>query len=309
MLRFLLTLLLLPLLSGCSTTSAAGPEKRIAITFDDAPLQDGPLFTGTERARRLIAALKASKVPQAAIFVTTGNIRRPENRARIRAYEQAGHVLANHSHTHPWLREVEPAAYLADIDRAQTELKRFNRVRPWFRYPYLNESPDVASRDAVRAGLAKRGLMNGYVTIDTWDWAIVNLMQQAKALRREMDMDALRDLYLEVMLSAVDTYDRLGTETLGRSPGHVLLAHENDLQALFIGDLLGELRTRGWTIVTPDEAFADPIAREVPDTLHNGNGRVAALAAVKGVDGARLRDRYHDEKLLKSLFQERVVRR
>jgi peptidoglycan/xylan/chitin deacetylase (PgdA/CDA1 family) len=295
-------------LTACSTVAAEEPAKRIAITFDDAPLPDGPLFTGTERARRLIAALKAADVPQAAIFVTTGNMKDAAGEARIRSYAAAGHVLANHSHSHFWLKDVGPAAYLADVDMARKHLARFENVRPWFRYPYLNESPNIESRDAVRAGLAQRGLMNGYVTVDTWDWALVDLMRQAKTTGREMDMDALRDLYLEVMLHAVDNYDGLAREALGRSPAHVLLAHENDLQALFIGDLVKALRERGWTIVTPDEAFSDPIAREVPDTLHNGNGRVAALAAVRGFAPARLRDVYHDEKLLKEMFERRVIR-
>ena len=307
----LLSLLLAALVSltaACSTVAAEQPSKRIAITFDDAPLPDGPLFTGAERAQRLIAALRAAEVPQAAIFVTTGNMKDAAGEARIHAYAAAGHLLANHSHSHFRLREVGPARYLADIDTARQHLARFENVRPWFRYPYLNESPDIASRDAVRAGLAERKLMNGYVTVDTWDWAIVDLMRQAKTAGHEMDMNALRDLYLELMLHAVDTYDGLAREALGRSPAHVLLAHENDLQALFVGDLVKALRERGWTIVTPDEAFADPIAREVPDTLHNGNGRVAALAAVRGFATGRLRDLYHDEKLLKQLFEQRVIR-
>ncbi len=305
--RLLLALLLMPV-AACSTVHAEEPQKQIAITFDDAPLPDGPLFSGAERARRLIAGLKAANVAQAAIFVTTGHIKRPEDEAGIRAYAAAGHVLANHSRSHPWLREVGPAAYLADIDTARAHLARFPNVRPWFRYPFLNESPNVASRDAVRAGLAARGLQNGYVTVDVWDWAIVSLVAEAKRSGKEIDMKALGDLYLEVMLSAVDTYDALARETLGRSPAHVLLAHENDLQALFIDDLVRALRKRGWKIISPDEAFTDPIASEVPDTLHNGNGRVAALAAVKGMDPSRLRDRYHDEKLLRSLFEQRVSR-
>lgn len=305
--RLLLALLLL-LPAACSTVHAEQPQKQIAITFDDAPLPDGPLFSGTERAKRLIAALKAADVDQAAIFVTTGNIKGPADEARIRDYAAAGHVLANHSHSHPWLKEVGPAAYLADIDTARGHLARFPNVRPWFRYPYLNESPTAVSRDAVRAGLAARGLQNGYVTVDAWDWALVNLVAEAKRSGKEIDMNALRDLYLEVMLSAVDTYHDLALETLGRSPAHVLLAHENDLQALFIDDLVRVLRKRGWKIISPDQAFTDPIARELPDTLHNGNGRVAALAAVNGMDPSRLRNRYHDQKLLQALFEQRVIR-
>jgi hypothetical protein len=181
-------------------------------------------------------------------------------------------------------------------------------LRPWFRFPYLNEGGDEAARDAVRAGLAARGLANGYVTVDTWDWALVDLVRKAQAAGREIDMDALRDLYLEMMLSGVATYDAVAMEHLGRSPAHVLLAHENDLAALFIDDLVAALRQKGWTIISADEAYRDPLAAITPDTMHLRNGRVAAIAATRGVPAEGLADRFHDEKLLKLLFDQRVMR-
>ncbi|HUG45370.1 MAG TPA: polysaccharide deacetylase family protein [Sphingomicrobium sp.] len=296
------------LVAGCATTASGQSDKRIALTYDDAPLPDGPLLSGKERTEMLIHALAAAKV-QAAFFVTTKNLASDDGEERIKAYAAAGHSLANHSHSHFWLRDVGPSAYLADIDVARGHLGRFANVRPWFRYPYLNESPDRESRDLVRRGLSKRGLRNGYVTVDTWDWALVDLVGQAKEQGRPIDMDALRDLYLEVELSAVETYDRIARDALGRSPAHVLLLHENDLAALFAPDLIAALRRRGWTIVSPDQAFADPIGKVEPDTLHTGRGRVAALAALRGGDPARLFDLYQDEELLERLFEERVIRR
>ncbi len=302
-------LLVLALAFAGATARADAPRKRIALTFDDAPISGGPLFDGPERTRRLIAALKGAGVRRAVFLVTTGHLRSRDDEARIRAYAAAGHLLGNHSQDHRRLSRIGADAYLADVDRARETLARFPNVRPWFRYPFLDEGRDAATRDAVRAGLKRRGLANGYVTVDTWDWALVDLVRKAKESGKAVDLDRLRTLYLEMMLSAVGTYDRLARETLGRSPAHVLLAHENDVEALFIGDLVRALKRRGWTIVAPDEAYADPIARQVPDTLRNGNGRVAALAAAKGVDPARLSDRYHDEALLARLFEERVVRR
>jgi peptidoglycan-N-acetylglucosamine deacetylase len=307
--RDTIRLLLAVLLLAFATCAAAAPAKRVALTFDDAPLADGPLFTGKERAERLIAALKAARVKRAAFFVITGRLASPEGEARIRAYAAAGHLIANHSDTHRWLRRIGAAAYLADTDAARRKLAGFANTRPWFRYPFLDEGPDAAARDAVRDGLKQRGLSNGYVTVDTWDWALVDLVRKAGAEGRKPDMNALRDLYLEMMLSAVDTYDGLAREALGRSPAHVLLAHENDLSALFVDDLVAALRKRGWTIISPEEAYRDPIARDVPDTLRNGNGRVAALAAVRGIGEDRLGNPFHDEALLKQLFERRVLGR
>jgi hypothetical protein len=92
---------------------------------------------------------------------------------------------------------------------------------------------------------------------------------------------------------------------LGRSPNHVLLLHENDLAAMYLGDLVARLRKTGWEIVSPDVAFRDPIARVEPDTLVLGQGRVIALAAAKGYQGPGRR--WEDEQKLQQEFDRRRV--
>jgi hypothetical protein len=44
-----------------------------------------------------------------------------------------------------------------------------------------------------------------------------------------------------------------------------MLLHETDIAALYIGDFVAELKRHGWTIISADEAFADPIAKAMPD--------------------------------------------
>ncbi|MFM7377342.1 MAG: polysaccharide deacetylase family protein, partial [Erythrobacter sp.] len=152
----------------------AAQEKRIALTFDDVPRGAGAFFTPEERSTRLIAALREAGVKQAAFFVTTSGLDTPDGasgEARIAAYVAAGHVIANHSHSHEHLDQISAEAYLADLDRAAAWLKGRPGYRPWFRYPFLDEGGrDAAKRDVVRAGLAARGLRNGYVTADGSDW-------------------------------------------------------------------------------------------------------------------------------------------
>ena len=77
--------------------------------------------------------------------------------------------------------------------------------------------------------------------------------------------------------------------------------------ALFIVDLIAGLRAAGWTIVTMDEAYSDPIAQMEPDTLYLGGGRVTALASAAGRDPETLVHERTDETELARLFEERVV--
>ena len=145
------------------------------------------------------------------------------------------------------------------------------------------------------------------MTVDTYDWHLVTLAKEARDAGAEFELDDLRDLYVDVITRSTEFYDVLAQDLLGRSPHHVLLLHENDLAALFIGDLVAELRRRGFRIIPATEAFRDPIAEREPDTLFLGQGRVAALAHEAGAPPRELVSPTEDENYLRARFEEEVT--
>lgn len=311
-----LLLLLFLFLGVCGACGAAGArpfvggDKRIAFTFDDAPRRAGAFLTQDERAKRLIGALPQARVRRAAFFVDPGSLSDPSRAgddAWIAAYAAAGHLLANHSWSHPRLTSTTADAYLADIDRAEAWLKGRAGYRPWFRFPFLDEGgPDKAERDALRAGLAARGLRNGYVTVEASDWNMERLAVDGKTAGKPIDMAALRGLYVESHVEAAEFYDGLARRTLGRSPAHVLLLNETDAAALFVDDLAAGLRRAGWTIVGADAAYADPIAAAAPDTPSAQGTLTEAPAWEKGLPAPRWYGR-NDTSLADRLFAERAL--
>lgn len=302
---------LVAVLAALLVAMPAAAQKRIALTFDDAPRARGPFLTPEERTARIIAGLRKAKVRQAAFFVVPGNLAAPDGAGgeqRIAAYVAAGHVIANHSFTHPALKSMTAQAYLADIDRAGDWLKGRRGLRPWYRFPFLDEGgTDKAKRDAVRTGLAARGLSNGYVTVDGSDWNIENLTAQARKAGKPVDMDALRDLYVETHVESAQFADRLAKQALGRQPVQVMLLHETDLAAYWIADLVAALRAKGWTIVTADVAYRDPIAKLHPDTPSAQGNLLEAIAWEKGVPAPRWYER-NTLSIADPLFRQRVLR-
>ncbi len=286
---------------------AADAQKRIALTFDDTPRGVGAFFTKEERSKRLVAALRKARVEQAAFFVNPGKVQEPGDEAVVDRYVRAGHVIADHSFSHPHLNQLTVADYLADVDKAEAWLKPRPGRRPWFRYPFLDEGGrDKAKRDAVRAGLAARGLTNGYVTAEGSDWNIEKLTVDAKRAGKKIDMAALRDLYVETHVQAADFADALMVKSIGRSPPHVMLLHETDIAALYIADLVKALRADGWEIVTADAAYADPLKAAAPD-VPSANGTLTELLAwEKGLPAPRWYER-NNITLANRLFAERVL--
>ena len=71
-------------------------------------------------------------------------------------------------------------------------------------------------------------------------------------------------------------------------------------------DLVAALRRAGWTIVTADEAFADPVAAARPDVPVAQGTLTEALAWERGLPAPRWYAR-NDTRLADRLFAERVL--
>lgn len=288
--RLIAAIALMAIGSCSAAQDAPSPGlKQIALTYDDAPLGDGPRYIGAERTDALIRQLDEAESGPVAIFVTTKGFELQQGSERIAAYADAGHYIANHSDQHMWGSRTPTGDYIADIDRAETKLAMFDNRRPWFRFPFLDEggqgdaNKSGEKRDAYRTALAERGLISGYVTVDTYDWHLDSLWSQAVRDGRSIDMDALSKVYVDMVVDAANHYDQLSQRVLDRRPIQVLLLHENDLAATFTVDMIEALRADGWKIADPDLAFADPIVNQMPATLHSGGGRISALAMDSGL--------------------------
>lgn len=280
--------------------------QEIAITIDDAPLRDTPLFISPERTELLIDGLLEANVPDALIFVNTKKVDQ-NSAAQLQAYADAGFHIANHSHSHFSANSEDINVYLEDITKAHNILSNFDNVLPYYRYPFLHQGSDRITRDTIREHLQQLNYEIAYVTVDNYEWYMDALLQTALVNGKEIDFDILKDLYVSTMWKSIVFYDTIAKETLGRSPKHVLLLHETDITTLFITDLVAHLRAQGWKIISPQEAFTDPIASNIPDVLFNQQGRIAAIAHAHGWETERLRHESESQDYLDALFESRNV--
>jgi peptidoglycan-N-acetylglucosamine deacetylase len=266
-------------------------EKRIALSFDDIPRHTGPELSREKRQKLLIAGLKKAGVKQAVFFVNPASLSEtgtPPDEGAITRYAKAGHVLANHTDNHLKLGDNSAEDYLKHIDIAESWLKGRKGYRPWFRFTYLDEGgKDKVKRDVVRAGLAKRGLRNGYVTTEAADWHMLALWADAVKAGKAVDRQKLCAFYAKHHFAAAEFDNGLAVKALGRSPAHVMLLHETDIAAYCITDLVTALRKGGWTIISGDKAYADPISKLMPDVPSAQGGLIEAVAWEKGLPAPR----------------------
>ncbi len=157
--------------AGCPTPAstalraAPGSGTTVALTFDDGP---GPETT------RVLAILRRYNV-RATFFVVGSNV--PARRAAVRQVVADGHLVANHSYSHPSFASLTSAQQARQLDAASDAIGAAIRTRPcWFRPPY--GAMNAATVPAARA----QGMSTVIWNVDTRDWAASTSLNSADSL-------------------------------------------------------------------------------------------------------------------------------
>lgn len=252
--------------------------KSLILSFDDAPTADGPLLDGMTRTRKIIAGLEEGDVHEGVFYCNTNR----DGIERLSLYSEAGHALGNHTSTHPDLQKVSVDEFKRSIVEAEEFLAPLPTAKKWFRYPYLREAhKDPKKNKAIKDFLRERGYKLGFITVETYDWYLNDLYGRAVKEGKAPDEEKVCALYLRMLFERIEEGMQLAAQVLGRQPPHVLLLHENDLNALFIGRFVNEAKARGFDFPAASAAFSDPITDEAWDTRAKSMRRLEAIAEEK----------------------------
>jgi len=265
----------------CWALALPATAQTVSFTFDDGPRIDPtPLMTAAERNDAIVAHLRDKGV-QAMFFVTLKNgADRPEGLALLKRLSDGGHLIANHTVTHPDFNAdtTNLDAFAQEILSCDAVVRTFPGYRRVFRFPFLREGAAASKRDGIRVFLREHGYRIGYVSIDTSDWLLDQKLRQALVSDPTLDLTAWRALHLAALWDNAQAYERLARQLYGREVKHVLLLHHNLTNALFLGHVIDMFRARGWKIVSPDEAFKDS-AYQVAPIIPRLDGRVLETTA------------------------------
>lgn len=255
----------------------------IAISLDDAPTPGTVLFGGVAKTQAIIQQLQAVSCPAVGIFAIGVHAAEGQNMERLRMYGEAGHIIANHTYSHCSLNRISPQNFIQDVQRAHACFQALPNFRPWLRFPFLHEGKTIAQRQAVMQALEAMGYQEGYITVSNDDWYINGLVIKAAQAGKQINYAKLKKIYLRILWDCIATYEQLARKVFKRKVKHVLLLHENDLAALFIGDLIEHIRSQGWRVIAIEEAYQDSMAMVKLMTNYGYTGRITATGVEKGL--------------------------
>ncbi len=262
--------------------------QRIAFTFDDGPeMSDEIGMTAAQRNTAILAALGAAKI-KSVLFVTRTD-QDTRRIALIAAWGLEGHLIGNHTATHPdfGAKSTSLHAFESELLQCEAAVGSLPGYTKLFRFPFLKEGETKAKRDGFREFLQASGYRQGRVSVDTSDWYYNQRLRARLARDPGADRGAYRDAYLKHLYDRAVYYDGLSRRVLGRSVKHVMLLHHNLINALFLPDVIRLFQDKGWQIIDAANAFDDPVYEMQPDILPAGESILWALAKQQGIAGLR----------------------
>lgn len=296
----ILGLVLTVLLWGGNAAAQDLTGVQVHLTIDDVPWQqahDLPLTRTVsslhEYNNRLIDTLRKQRV-SASVFVVCSRLR--ENDGLISIWQNAGHVVGNHTNAHAGASRIDQAAWLDGVSVCQHTLaRRLGKPPKWFRFPYLDHGPDASSQAAIRKGLKERDLTNSPVTAATSEWLVAQHYRRAFEENNTQRQAFLVTEYISHMLKALEESHRLALEIAGRAVPQTLLIHLNELNADHLDTLLTALKDAGATFVPLDTAMADEVYTR--PSLYTGRGGTSWFHRIRptktswfGIEQKRLSD-------------------
>jgi peptidoglycan/xylan/chitin deacetylase (PgdA/CDA1 family) len=277
-----------PLLAALFFSTVHAAE--VAITIDDFNVRS------PEGDQQILDALKKHNV-KAALFVTCKYLENPMVMERLSHWEKAGHLIANHTYSHQNYNKSDFEAYKTDILHCHEKLKARTGFKPLFRFPFLKGGDTPEKNQRIQSFLKDHGYKNGYVTIDASDWYISDELLKSK----KKDTSPYRNYYLKHIRERALYYDGLAQKYWKKPVKHTLLIHHNQLNSLYLGDLLEMFKNKGWKVVDAAEAFQDPVFDLIPDVIPAGESLMWTLAKKAGDKNLRMpgEDSVYEEAAMK----------
>jgi peptidoglycan/xylan/chitin deacetylase (PgdA/CDA1 family) len=264
-----------------SPSSSVRAQPEIAITMDDFNVYDTPTLSGAARNLAILDALDKYHI-KAGLFVNGKYLVDEKHLALLRLWDERGHMIANHTYSHPYYPKADFQEFTEDILRNEALLKQFSHYRKYFRFPYLKEGNTAEQRDRMRAFLSEHDYRNGHVTVDASDWYVDGRLRERLKKSPQADTIPYREFYLSHVWERAAYYDDLVRKVLGRTIRHTLLVHHNVLNGMFLDDVLQMFKRKGWRLISAEKAYTDPVFSSVPSIVPAGESLVWALAKETG---------------------------
>ena len=278
-------------------------QPRVSFTFDDGITKDRSGYPFEEWNDMILSSLDNAEVT-ALFFVSGSNKSDEKGRYLLESWDNKGHGIGNHTYSHPNFNSDKNnlVQFKDELIGTDTIISTYANYEKLFRFPYLKEGNSEEEVNGIRSFMAEQGYRNGYVTIDASDWYVDSRLRKRLKEDPKADLSEFKAFYLEHIYERALFYEGLSYKMNNRHISHTLLLHHNLAAALFLKDLIEMFKEKGWTIISAQDAYEDPIFDSIPN--YAGESLIWALAKDSGLYEDQLRYPAEDSRYEKDKMDE-----
>ena len=253
------------------------PAQEVALTFDDLPAHSTlpPNLSRVDIAKMIIGDLQSAHAPKTYRFVNAGKLENvPADIDVLKMWRAAGFPLGSHTYSHMSLTANSAEAFEEDIRKNEPVLESLMAGDDWhwFRYPFLWEGDTFEKRRAIRAYLAANGYRVAQVTLDFEDYAWNDPYARCVVKNDAAAIERLKALYISTAVEYIRLGQTMAKLIYGRDIKHVLLLHLGGFETVMLPQLLTYLHSRGFSLVTLEEAETDSAYQSDPNVASQFGG-------------------------------------
>lgn len=183
-------------------------KKSISLTFDDSPDENN--------TAQILDILKTQHIKAA--FFMIGNTMKDTNISVVKRASDEGHLVLNHSFTHPRLSNLDENGIITQLDQAAARIESITG-----HYPILYRPPYGSINSLVVKSVNAQGFTTVLWSLDSLDWTL-------------KDPDAIIDNVLCNIRN-----------------GDIILMHRTPASVGALAPIIEKLSERGYTFVRLDE--------------------------------------------------------
>ncbi len=264
-------------LAVCSVPSLA-QQRTVALTFDDLPVA-GTSDPAQARAinMSILDSLDRHHAPAIGLVVErrVQEVGRTQGPELLDQWVRRGYDLGNHTLSHPEINDLTVEQIEQEIIGGERSLAaalaKVGKTPHYFRFPQNHTGDTKEKHDAIAAFLAHHGYKVAVTTIDNEDFVFDSVYRKLLSKHDEASAARLRAAYLDYTSTEIDYYSGLHKQIFGHEIPHVMLLHDNKLNADVIDKVLELFQQKQYHFVSLDEALSDP-AYNTPDTFFTQYG-------------------------------------
>lgn len=240
-------------------------NKSISITIDDVP--NTVMYREEGFRPVLLDKLDSLEVPFT-VFINEGKIYQTDlvdkNKDLLERWITSNYSLpGNHTYSHLRYSEVGFEAFVQDVSKGSRLTDSLasvvNRSVPFFRFPFNDLGLDSVQHSRIKEHLHSEGYVIAPFTVECSDWMFNAVYRHYLDSGEEARADSIGREYVRQTMEQLRFFESMALAVYGREVNHILLCHDNAINAVYLVDILNALKEEGYVIEGLDQSLTDPI--------------------------------------------------